>query len=357
MTNASRASVFALPGCRSAIRHRQAGQVGHLHATGPSHRDRQRADSGGLVNHYQDPAVSAELGEQRPQTLLIIGERSVVKALAGLVQRDRVMVALAHIQAAVDVEIGHCRTLPHALRRVDVGDDTLAELEVLIGYDDHLAQESTRLINRIRGLLTHIHPALERAIGPKLDGKAALELLSRHGGPAGLRKAGRRKLTATAIKIAPRAGAGLVEAIMAALDEQTVVVPGTAAAETVLPRLADGLRDVLTRRTEVAAQVEEILDAHPLAEVLISMPGIGIRTAARILLEVGDGTHFRTPGHLAAYAGIAPVTHRSGSSIRGGNKQLKRAFFLSAFAAPQGFPPPGPTTTANGLKARNTTPP
>ena len=39
------------------------------------------------------------------------------------------------------------------------------------------------------------------------------------------------------------------------------------------------------------------------------------------------------------YAGLAPVTWRSGSSIRGerpprgGNKQLKRAFFLSAFAA------------------------
>ncbi|MFF0018707.1 transposase [Streptomyces sp. NPDC005374] len=42
---------------------------------------------------------------------------------------------------------------------------------------------------------------------------------------------------------------------------------------------------------------------------------------------------------LAAYAGLAPATRNSGSSIRGeqpsrrGNKQLKRAFFLSAFAA------------------------
>jgi transposase len=71
---------------------------------------------------------------------------------------------------------------------------------------------------------------------------------------------------------------------MVALDEQTVVVPGTAAAETVLPRLADALRDVLHRRAELAAQVEEILDAHPLASVLISMPGIGIRTAALICL-------------------------------------------------------------------------
>ena len=76
-----------------------------------------------------------------------------------------------------------------------------------------------------------------------------------------------------------------------------------------------------------------------LARVLTSMPGIGVRTGARILLEVGDGTAFATPGHLAAYAGLAPVTRRSGLSIRGehppkgGNKQLKRAFFLAAFAA------------------------
>ena len=42
---------------------------------------------------------------------------------------------------------------------------------------------------------------------------------------------------------------------------------------------------------------------------------------------------------LAAYAGIAPVTHSSGTSIKGehpartGNRQLKRAFFLAAFAS------------------------
>jgi transposase len=232
------------------------------------------------------------------------------------------------------------RTMPHALRRVDVDDDALAELNVLVGYDDDLAEEATRLINRIRGLLTQIHPALERVLGPKLvDSRAAVELLIRHGGPAGLRKASKRRLTTIALTHAPRAGAALVEQILAALGEQTVVVPGTAAAEAVLPRLAKSLQDVQTRRAEVAAEVEKILDDHPLAGVLISMPGIGIRTAARILLEVGDGSTFATPGHLAAYAGIAPVTRRSGSSIRGehpargGNKQLKRALFLAAFAS------------------------
>ena len=231
------------------------------------------------------------------------------------------------------------RTLPHTLRPVDVGDDALAELEVLVGFDDDLAGEATRIANRIRGLLTGIHPALERTIGPRISHPAVLEILSRCGGPAGIAKAGRRKLTAIAKVHAPRMGERLVEAIMTALGEQTVTVPGTAAADTVLPRLADSLKTVLQQRRQVAEQVEGILDAHPLAGVLTSMPGIGVRTAARILLEVGDASNFASSGHLAAYAGIAPVTRNSGTSIKGehpartGNRQLKRAFFLAAFAA------------------------
>ena len=68
------------------------------------------------------------------------------------------------------------------------------------------------------------------------------------------------------------------------------------------------------------------------------MPGVGIRTAARLLTEVAHKA-FCSAAHLAAYAGLAPVTRRSGSSIRGeppsrrGNRVLKRALFLSAFSA------------------------
>ncbi|WP_163504697.1 IS110 family transposase [Fodinicola acaciae] len=231
------------------------------------------------------------------------------------------------------------RSLPHTLRQVDVGDDTLAELEVLVGFDDDLAGEATRIGNRIRGLLTGIHPALEGAIGPKIAHPAVLEILSRCGGPTGIRRAGRRTLTAIATTHAPRIGEKLVTAIWAALDEQTVIVPGTTAADTVLPRLADSLKTVLAQREQVKHEVEEILDAHPLAAVLTSMPGIAVRTAARILLEIGDASAFASSAHLAAYAGIAPVTRASGSSIKGehparsGNRKLKRAFFLSAFAA------------------------
>jgi transposase len=231
------------------------------------------------------------------------------------------------------------RVMPHTLRRVDVGEEALAELKVLVGFDDDLAAESTRLTNRLRGLLTQVHPALERVLGPRIHTKAVIALIGRYGGPAGLRKAGRGRLLATAHKANPRGAAELVDHLIAALDEQTVVVPGTGAAAIVLPQLAVTLRDNLDQRAAIAAQVEQVLDAHPLAAVLTSMPGVGVRTAARTLLEIGDASSFPTAGHLAAYAGLAPVTRRSGISIRGehpprsGNKHLNRALFLSAFAA------------------------
>lgn len=230
------------------------------------------------------------------------------------------------------------RVMPHVLRRVDLADETLAELGVLVGYDDDLAAEATRVANRLRGLLSQVHPALERLLGPRIDTKAVVALLSRHGGPQGLAAAGRGRLLRTARTANPRGAEKLVDQILAALAEQTVTVPGAVAAETVVPRLAGSLRTVLDQRAELAGQVEQVLDAHPLAAVLTSMPGIGVRTAARILIEVGDASTFPSAAHLAAYAGLAPATRQSGHSIRGehaprgGNRRLKSALFLSAFS-------------------------
>lgn len=229
--------------------------------------------------------------------------------------------------------------MPHTLRSVDLEDETIAELEMIVGFDDDLTGEATRVANRLHGLLTQIHPSLERVLGPRLQHPAVLALLERFGSPTQIRKAGRRRLITLLRPKAPRMAGRLVDDIFTALDEQTVVVPGTEAAALIVPSLAGSLTSVLDQRKLLARRIEELLEAHPLSQVLISMPGVGTRTGARILIEVGDGSSFPSAAHLAAYAGLAPATRNSGSSIRGeqpsrrGNKQLKRAFFLSAFAA------------------------
>lgn len=232
------------------------------------------------------------------------------------------------------------RTMPHTLRAVDRDSDLLAALKVLAGFDDDLARECTRAINRLRSLLVQIYPSLERVFtGTILTRPVVLELLIRYQGPQGLKAAGKSGVKRWAKNHTRKDPSALVDQIFDALAEQSVVVPGAATVELVIPRVAAQIKELKAQRALVASEVEAMVDAHPLTQVLISMPGVGIKTAATILLNAGDFSSFPTPGHLAAYAGIAPVTRRSGTSIRGefparsGNKQLKNALFRSAWVA------------------------
>ncbi|MFD7306567.1 IS110 family transposase [Streptomyces pharetrae] len=231
------------------------------------------------------------------------------------------------------------RTMPHTLRNLELTDEITAELTMLVGFDQDLAGEANRTSNRIRGLLTQFHPSLERVLGPRLDHPAVTWLLERYGSPDALRKAGHRKLVEVIRPRAPRMAQRLADDILTALDEQTVVVPGTGTLDVIVPSLAKSLAAVHEQRRTLEVRIEALLEAHPLSQVLTSMPGIGVRTAAVLLVTVGDGSTFPTAAHLASYAGLAPATRSSGTSIHGdhaprsGNRQLKRAMFLSAFAA------------------------
>jgi transposase len=290
------------------------------------------------------------------QILLVVDQPATVGALPVAVARaEGVLVAYLPglaMRRIADLHAGEAKTdardayiiaeaarsMPHTLRSLKLADNEVAELTMLCGFDDDLAGQITQTSNRIRGLLTQIHPALERVLGPHLDHPAVLDLLERYPSPAQLAAVSEKRLANRLVKLAPRIGKGLAAEIVQALSEQTVVVLGTQAASIVLPRLAQQLAALRRQRDEVANEVERLVLAHPLYPVLTSMPGVGIRTAARLLIDVASRA-FASAGHLAAYAGLAPVTRRSGSSIRGehpsrrGNKQLKRAMFLSAFAA------------------------
>jgi transposase len=218
------------------------------------------------------------------------------------------------------------RGMPHTLRSLKLADNDVAELTMLCGFDENLAGQITQVSNRIRGLLTQIHPALERVVGPHLDHPAMLDLIERYPSPAQLAALRPKQLANRLVKLAPRMGKTWAVEIHQALSEQTVVVLGTQAASIVLPRLAQQLGALRTQRDEVAKEVERLVLAHPLHPVLTSMPGVGVRTAARLLIDVASRA-FASAGHLAAYAGLAPVTRRSGSSIRG---ELPRAEVTSS---------------------------
>jgi len=300
-------------------------------------------------------AILAKLGAHGP-VLLAVDQPATIGALPVAVARDagamvgylpglsmRRIADLHPGNAKTDARDGRiiaeaARTMPHTLRSIELSDEKVAELSMLCGFDDDLRIQITATSNRLRGLLTQIHPALERVLGPRLDHPAVLDLIQTWPTPAELSAAGTRRIATRLTKRAPRMGKRLTAQITEALGQQSVIVPGTAAAGIVLPRLAAQLAELRAQREQVGTKVEELVYDHPLHLVLMSMPGNGIRTTARLLTEL-SGKRFASAAHLASYAGLAPVTRRSGTSIRGehpnraGNKVLKRAMFLAAFAS------------------------
>ncbi len=218
-------------------------------------------------------------------------------------------------------------------------DELLEQLRVLNGFDVDLAADLTRLTNRLRDSLVSVSPALERAIGARLHQGGVRDLVAKYPTPTALRAAGRARITAAIKKRSPRVAVKVTDTVLAALDAQSVTMPAEAALGRVIAELASELDRLHNRRDRLAAEIEEVFLAHPFGQVLVSLPGIGPRTGARILAEIGDGTRFANGSKLASYAGLAPVTRQSGTSLnheaksRRGNHRLKNAMFLAAFAS------------------------
>ena len=90
----------------------------------------------------------------------------------------------------------------------------------------------------------------------------------------------------------------------------------------------------------------------------MSMPGIGVRTGARILIDVGDGSvPDRRPPR--AYAGLAPATAvRAPRSAANNRPDAETSSSNGPSSSPRSPPwptrPPGPTTTRRSPRASTT---
>jgi transposase len=95
---------------------------------------------------------------------------------------------------------------------------------------------------------------------------------------------------------------------------------------------------------QVKRQIDDHIDRHPTLkqqhDLLTSIPGIGDQTAGRLLAEIGDIGNFASARQLAAYVGVTPSQHQSGSSIhrpsrisKQGNATLRAALYFPAVVA------------------------
>lgn len=114
--------------------------------------------------------------------------------------------------------------------------------------------------------------------------------------------------------------------------------------ETVLHTIDEHIAFLDQQIAALLRQIRDHIDRHPhlrqQRDLLISIPGIGDITAFKLLAEIRDIHLFDNARQLAAFAGLTPRHHVSGSSVRGrtrlskcGSARLRAALFFPAVVA------------------------
>lgn len=229
------------------------------------------------------------------------------------------------------------RTRPD-LRPVEIETEIDVDIRLLVGRRREMVVDQTRRLARLRDLNSSLFPALERRIDVKT--KAGLVFLSLFAAPHELRNARPERIARILAKAYPRMrGAETIAQDAVALAKaQGIDVPGAQTRARLVKDLAAEALDARARREHIDADLEALLDRHPDAALIRSLPGMGAVLTADFIACVGSARRFRSADALAAAAGLTPVLRQSGKSrtVRrstGGDKSLKRVFFQSAFNA------------------------
>jgi transposase len=213
-----------------------------------------------------------------------------------------------------------------------------AELALLTEHRKDLVADRTRIYNRLRDLLLGISPVLERAFDWSKN-RGAVILLTGYQTPAQLRSARRHRLVAWLAKRGLTAPESVADTAIEAARAQHTTLPGEAVAARLVKDLAERILALDQSIDEIDRQIREAFRAHPQAKIIESLPGMGPILGAEFLAAVIDLSRFPDAGHLATYAGLAPVPRDSGRRTgnlhrpKRYNRTLLRALYLAAQSA------------------------
>ena len=223
------------------------------------------------------------------------------------------------------------------LRQIEPATEIDLEIRLLVGRRRDLVEAQTQRLSRMHDLLVGIFPGLEACLDLKTKGP--LHLLTKFVTPAELRTAGKKRL----VRHLQAAGGlpnieALADRALTAAAEQAIAVPAERMTARLIRELAAEALASRTRLIELDRELEALLDRHPDAALIRSLPGMGVVLSAELIAEAGNLSRFRSADALASAAGMAPILRQSGRSRflrrpNGGNKGLKRVFYQSAFCS------------------------
>ncbi|MET8957067.1 IS110 family transposase [Streptomyces sp. NPDC004393] len=226
----------------------------------------------------------------------------------------------------------------HDLRPINLGDEAAIELKLLTGRRADLVEDRTRTVNRLRGSLLSLFPALERDLDITYVGP--LKLLTGYQTPAAIRRTGVARLAKWLANRKVKNSRSLAERAVEAAERQQTSVPAEKTIAQLVRTLAEEVIALNKRIGEIDGLIEERFRGHELADIVQSLPGVGTVLGAEFLAAVGGGLDgFASPDALAAFAGVAPAPRDSGK-VSGNlhrpsqyHRRLQRVFYTSALVS------------------------
>jgi len=232
------------------------------------------------------------------------------------------------------------RTDREAHRPMPHDSEQVGAVRVLARAHQDAVHARQQTANRLRSLLREFFPSALQAF-PDLTTRTALAVLAAAPTPTAAAALSRAALTdllhAAGRGTRPAEASRLAEVFAAPqLHQQPAVEQAMGAAVSALVTSLHGA-DQAVRELEKA--LAPSFEQHPDAEILDSLPGLGLVLGARVLGEFGDDrSRWPDAASRRCYAGSAPITRASGKgrvvlSRHVRNRRLADACYLWAFSA------------------------
>ncbi len=206
------------------------------------------------------------------------------------------------------------RTDGHRFRPLQPLADETRALRALVRTRDDLVAQRVALANQLRALLESFWPGAAQ-IFADVDSPIALAFLSRYPTPHSAQRLGEKRLAAFLAQH-HYCGRRPVLDLLTRLHQAPTAPSGEAESEAKgeLVRTLVAVLDTLVRQLQhLHSAIVQAIAGHVDGPIVMSFPRAGRINAAQILAELGDDRRrFTSYEHLAAEAGVAPVTQASG---------------------------------------------
>jgi len=221
--------------------------------------------------------------------------------------------------------------------KVYMPQDIFAELRVLANSRISLMKRYNAIKNTITAVMDEYFPEIKTVFKNPLKGKASLQILKSCPFPSLIIELGVDGVLAEIKKAVKKTvGRKKAEQLVETAKKSIGVGYGIVSAKLKLELMIEELELLTKQLAQIETAMDLALTDTGYGDIILSIPGIGVVTAASFLGEIGDPMRFDNPRQISKMAGYNLVENSSGQSKSGtgiskrGRKSLRSILYQMA---------------------------